>query len=470
MGPGLVGEVEAILKPFRGAFSRRAAFEWFVVIVWAFMLRLEAQGVTSIVRCMGLAPLEYHNLLHFFHSSSFHVHVLCCQWATIVKKHTQSVTVAGLPLYVVDGIKVGKAGRKMPGVKLLHQESTDNTKPEYVMGHFWGAVSSLVHAGRHVFAIPLRFQIQDGLKRSPSEARTLVDKMQGLVTTSITGVGIVVADAYYATQGFFRALLAADLHCISRVRGNTVAYRSPPPRLPGQRGRPRKRGPKVKLAELFERPWLFRETSVALYSDLKAIRYYYLDLLWHGPLVRFVLSIYPDGKRRILVSTDIHLSPEAILYAYGLRFKIEVSFKSLVEILCGFCYHFWMKAMAKRERGAGNQYLHRADEDYRLQVYRKIEAYERFVNIAAIGLGILQILAISYSQQVWAHFPLWLRTLPKHGCPSENVVRLTLQHDLHRISMESRRGLMLSKILHHKARAARRCAHPLRMMPAAAAR
>jgi len=311
---GLVGEVEAILEPLRGAFSRRAAFEWFFVIVWAFMLRLEAQGVTSIVRCMGLAPLEYHNLLHFFHSTSFQVQLLCCKWAEIVKQHTQSVTVAGLPLHVVDGIKQGKAGRKMPGVKLLHQESNDNSKPEYIMGHYWGALSSLVRAGKHVFAIPLRFQIQDGLKRSPSEAASLVDKMGELVTTTLTATGIVVADAYFATQGFFKALRAADLHCISRVRSNTVAYRPPPARVPGTRGRPRKRGAKVKLAQLFDRPGLFRQASVELYSELRSIRYSCLDLLWHGLLVRFVLSIYPDGKRRILVSTHIHLSPEAILY------------------------------------------------------------------------------------------------------------------------------------------------------------
>jgi hypothetical protein len=469
MGPGLVGEVEVMLKPFRSVFSRRAAFEWFVVVVWAFMLRLEAQGVTSIVRCMGLAPLEYHNLLHFFHSTAFQVERLCCKWAEVVKQHTQSVTVAGLPLYAVDGLKAGKAGRKMPGVKLLHQESSDNTKPEYIMGHFWGAVSAIVRAGRHYFAIPLRFQIQDGLKRSPSDAQTLVDKMQGLVTTSIAGAGIVVADAYYATQGFLKALLAADLHCISRVRGNTVAYQPPPPRCPGQRGRPRKQGAKVKLAELFDRPWLFREASVELYSELKAIRYYCVNLLWHGLLLRFVLSIYPDGTRRILVSTDIHLSPEAILYAYGLRFKLEVAFKALVQVLCGFCYHFWMKALAKRKWGAGNLHLHRAEDVYRQQVYRKIEAYERFVNISAIGLGILQILAINHAQRVWAHFPLWLRTLPKHHCPSENVVRLTLQYELQRISLETRRGLMLAKILSRKTRVPSKRSHPMRLAPARAA-
>ncbi|MGH7424920.1 MAG: transposase, partial [Candidatus Methylomirabilales bacterium] len=359
-----VAEVEAVLEEFRCVFRREAAFHWFVVIAWAFMLRLEAFGITSVVRCLGLASAEYHNLLHFFHSTAFHVHALCTRWTEIVQHSTQPVRIEGLPLFVVDGIKVGKAGHKMPGVKLLHQESTTNTKPEYIMGHFWGALSALVTAGPHVFALPLRLQIQDGLKRSPSEKATLIDKMHGLVTQLLPAGGLVVADAYYSAQGFLRALLVANLHFIGRVRSTTVAYEPPAKRNgPRPRGRPRVRGARVKLEELFARPALFRPASVELYGSLKEIRYLCRDLLWHGLFVRFVLSIYPDGAHRILVSTHRSLSPEAILFAYGLRFKIEVSFKALVEIVCGFCYHFWLKVMPKTRRGSGNQYLHRAGED-----------------------------------------------------------------------------------------------------------
>jgi len=416
---GLVGEVEGVLKEFRGVFRREAAFSWFVVIAWAFMLRLEAAGITSVVRCLGLAAAEYHNLLHFFHSTAFHVHALCARWTEIVQHSTQPVCLAGLPLFVVDGIKVGKAGDKMPGVKLLHQESTDNSKPEYIMGHFWGALSALVTAGPHVFALPLRLQIQDGLKRSPSEKATLIDKMHGLVTQLLPAGALVVADAYYSAEGFLRALLAAHLHFIGRVRSTTVAYELPPPRGPRRRGRPRVRGARVKLTELFDRPDLFRPACVELYGDLKDIRYLCRDLLWHGLFVRFVLSIYPDGAHRILVSTNRMLSPEAILFAYGLRFKIEVSFKALVEIVCGFCYHFWLKVMPKRRRGCGNQYLHRAGEDYRRQVARKLEAYERFVNISAIALGILQLLAL---------------LLGEHGVDTLARVEGTLEHRLVRVA------------------------------------
>src|SRR5439155_11089108 len=126
--------------------------------------------------------------------------------------------------------------------------STDNTKPEHIMGHYWGALSTLVQAGLHVFALPLRFQIQDGLKRSPSEKATLIDKMHVLIVELVAAGSLVVADAYYVAEGFLRALLAADIHFIGRARSNTVAYKLPPARRGRQRpGRPRIRGARVKL-------------------------------------------------------------------------------------------------------------------------------------------------------------------------------------------------------------------------------
>jgi hypothetical protein len=43
-------------------------------------------------------------------------------------------------VYIGDGIKVGKEGRKMPGVKRLHQESGDVNKPEWIRGHYFSAL------------------------------------------------------------------------------------------------------------------------------------------------------------------------------------------------------------------------------------------------------------------------------------------------------------------------------------------
>ena len=58
--------------------------------------------------------------------------------------------------------------------------------------------------------------------------------------------------------------------------------------------------------------------------------------------------------------------------------------------------------------------------------------------MAAIGLGLLQMLSLQYAEQIWAQLPLWFRTLRKEAGPSEHVVRATLQAEMDRIFGSSR--------------------------------
>ena len=51
----------------------------------------------------------------------------------------------------------------MPAVKSLHQESESNTKPAYIMGHSYQAVSVLVKAARSILAVPLAIRIHEGI-------------------------------------------------------------------------------------------------------------------------------------------------------------------------------------------------------------------------------------------------------------------------------------------------------------------
>ena len=89
---------------------------------------------------------------------------------------------------LADGIKAPKEGRKMPAVKLLHQQSRSNTKPEHIMGHSFQAVSLLVQApAGHVAAVPLVSRIHEGLVWSNRDTRTLLDKL-ALLLFSLAGI------------------------------------------------------------------------------------------------------------------------------------------------------------------------------------------------------------------------------------------------------------------------------------------
>ena len=170
------------ILPLRPAFSRLRTFMWFVTAVACLTVRVDLLGVTSIVRALNLRPRLYTKLLDHFHSSSINLDRLSALWAqAVLQLFPGLVSVNGRLVLVGDGIKAPKRGKKMPAVKLLHQQSESNTKPEYIMGHSMQAVGLLVHAAKSVFSVPLAVRIHEGLVWSNRDKRTLLDKMLGLL-------------------------------------------------------------------------------------------------------------------------------------------------------------------------------------------------------------------------------------------------------------------------------------------------
>jgi len=162
----------------RPAFSRLRTFMWFVTAVAGLTVRVDLLGVTSIVRALNLRSRLYTKLLQHFHSSGIKLDWLSGLWArTVLQLFPSPVRVNGRLVLVGDGIKAPKRGKKMPAVKLLHQQSESNTKPEYIMGHSMQAVGLLVHAAKSVFSVPLAVRIHEGLVWSNRDKRTLLDKM-----------------------------------------------------------------------------------------------------------------------------------------------------------------------------------------------------------------------------------------------------------------------------------------------------
>src|ERR1700704_5956813 len=147
----------------RPAFSRLRAFMWFATAVAGLTVRTDSLGVTSIVRALKLRPRLYNKLLDHFHSDAVQLDRLSALWTqAALRLFPQPLRVNGRRVPVGDGLKVAKCGKKMPGVKLLHQQSDSNTKPEYIMGHSMQAVSILVRAAQSVFAVPLAVRIHEG--------------------------------------------------------------------------------------------------------------------------------------------------------------------------------------------------------------------------------------------------------------------------------------------------------------------
>ena len=210
----------------------------------------------ALLEPLALKMSFMDRLLDFFHSQALNLRELTRQWVnSVVTVFPGVLAKNGRILIVGDGIKVAKAGKKMPGVKLLHQKSDSNTKPEYIMGHSCQAVAILVGALQSVFAVPLASRIHEGLVFSNRDTATLLDKMISLVESLGLPSFYFIADAYYCARKVMTPLFNRGNHLVFLVRMNAVAY-LPADASSGKRkrGRPKLYGPKVKLRTLFDYP------------------------------------------------------------------------------------------------------------------------------------------------------------------------------------------------------------------------
>jgi hypothetical protein len=438
----MTAELCTLIMAFASCFSRGRAFHWFAVCLFGMMVRLDHHGVTAFVRWLKLDPKWYNGLLNFFHASSWNLSLLMRCWQRFIPGQLPLFQFSGAAMMVLDGIKLTKEGLKMPGNKKLHQSSENAGKAPYTFGHHFGIIGFLVGNLKHHSCIPVTAEVQEGVQEIHRYQGKKAPQVEGKKKFSVITLGLrqaqdvalnlgkpcmLILDAYYAVGNTF--IMAREclnergqrlLHVLTRAKKNVVAYETPV-RKKGK-GRPRRYGKKIILADLFvKKQEAFVPTILRLYGKKTPVSYYCLDLIWK-PLkdkVRFVL-VKMNGENFILLCSNLQWAPEDIIQAYSFRFKIEVSFKELKHLLGTFCYHFWCKKMPRLSKKR-NVDLQITDPKLQKKIAQKLEAIERFVNLGCIALGLLQILAIKHPRLVWKKYGGWLRTI-RGDIPSVEVV------------------------------------------------
>ena len=449
----MLGIIESILLAFRECFSREKSFKWFTVSISALMLRSDKLGITSIIRDLDLHHKCYECLDHFFHSAAFDLKAIRQRWYEVIASRAPMCQIAERKILLGDGVKQSKEALRMPGVKKLHQESETCSKPEYIHGHMFGAVCVVVSNALKKFSLPLKINLQDGLKTVASwnEAKGLVDISakshveqmieSGFEAAKNIGKSFFVLDRYFLTRPAIILMNNLNKQChrtdgnlieiITKAKVNCTAY-EPPVHVKGAKGRPRKRGNAVKLWELFSQTGLFQSAAVMMYGKEETISYHCVNLLWGPKLyqeLRFVLVKF-GGKRSILVSTDTSLDPLKIIELYSIRFGIEECFREFKQQLGGFSYHFWTKSLPKlshfAKKGDPDPLESVKNGHDRKKIVETIRAIESFVMYSSIAMGTLQLLALNKETRDEVVASRYLRT-KSNKTPSEATVMYYLR-------------------------------------------
>lgn len=446
-------QLDIYLKEFSVCFSRTAAFNWFVVVIVGFIVRRDVRGITSMVRCLNLCPKLYEAMLCFFRATSWSLEKVQQCWVNVIQKYCSVVTFKEHVILVGDGIKVTKEARKMPGVKKLHQDSENSGKAQYIYGHHFGFIGFLAGNLKKYFCIPVAAEIHEGIdvirsfqNDKPSDIngsdKTSVVTRMLLMAKRVAGYlskpCMIIIDSYFATGPAFKVAAACVdengnqmLHIITKAKRNTVAYEDPKPRT-GKRGRPPVRGEKVVLSELFTTlADKFQPACLNIYGNKSSVSFLCLDIIWKPIMkkVRFVLVKY-GSNTVILMSSNLNILPIEIIQLYSYRFKIEVVFKELKHRIGSFFYHFWTHAMPKLSRKTPTDLASITCSKDQELIVKATRAIEGFVNMGCISIGLLQMLSINFSKNIWSKYTGWLRTKTAN-IPTEETVSSVLQQEFY---------------------------------------
>ena len=236
----MLKSLDNILIRFSSVFTYEAAFNWFVIVVFGFIIRFDHSGVTSFIRWLYLDPIHYDALLLFFRTNSWTIDNLSAHWISMSVTLFPVIQFNGRLLLIGDGIKISKEAFKMPGVKKLHQHSANSGKGAKIWGHHFNYIGILAGNQKKRFCVPLYGQLHEGVDIIRPEdgidgkLAAIVTRMANLAIDTAKKTGnlcYIALDAYFSTGPMFSILKAAIdekgkqiVHVITRAKSNYVGY------------------------------------------------------------------------------------------------------------------------------------------------------------------------------------------------------------------------------------------------------
>lgn len=327
----------SLLSLFRPCFTA-PSFETFCTLAVGCLTRVRERTVTGMLIAAGLAREWHHSRAHRFFSRA--------RWSVdriglvILGQIVEHLLEADGPLVVaIDDTLLKRWGPKVFARQLHYDGSSQAAGPKArrtAYGNAWvvaGAVVTLPFLERSI-CLPVLFRLwRPGV--GPTQVALAAELARAIATAHPDRDLIVLGDGAYAGAALSPADLPENVTVIARARRDIRLHAPPPPRRPGQMGRPRTKG--EALRSLRERaqaggPW--RHARVEAYGERREVEVAEQSGIW--PRVwgatRLKAVALRDEREAdqidmVVICSDPRLSAQRILELYALRWSIEVAFR-----------------------------------------------------------------------------------------------------------------------------------------------
>jgi hypothetical protein len=347
-----------MLVAFGDVFSQ-PGYQNFVVLLEGWILAGMRAMTSTALAARGDFPKHYATYYRFFSEGAWCPDAL----GTALLGLVLGFAPPGPLVVVVDDTLARKTGKNIWGAN-MHHDPLAWMPNALAFGHNWVVLAIIIHVPlvQRAVAVPVFWRLYRSKKARTGKTRggRREWKTTGATTAKdhrtrpelavevlhvlrkALGDGRImhlVGDSAYGGKSITRHLPEATA-CISRLPMGAALYDFPPTRRPGQNGRPRKKGARLRSPEamaLDKKGW--RKVTVRLYGKNVPVRYKTHMALWYNSTgsapLRIVLVRDPKGRRKddAFFSTDPDLSVQAILETYARRWSLEVAFRDTKQQL-----------------------------------------------------------------------------------------------------------------------------------------
>ena len=329
---------EAILAVAVSVFTQ-PAFRLFRHIACGWVLCPARHTITGMLPSADPDGAHAHDAFHrFFRDAVWKTAPL---WKALTVALAAALLPADQPVGTsIDDTIAHKTGPKVNGAGVFRDPvRSTKRKVVYAFGLNVVVLSLRVHLpwAPHPFGLPVNLRLYR--KGGPSHVKLAADMLRDLTEWLPLYHFILTADGAYASLAKLRP---PRTHVTSRMRRDAALHDIPAPRLPGQRGRPRKKGPRLPTppaiaSQASTDHW--KLTEVRMRGRTVQRRLLARTLLWYKVAtdapVLLVIVRDPAGREHddFFFTTDIHADPGAVVSDYAGRWSIEVTFRDAKQIL-----------------------------------------------------------------------------------------------------------------------------------------
>ncbi len=277
---------------------------------------------------MMVNPKKYHTIHKLFNRVKFDYVSIQIE---IIIRILLFFKIDTISVSIDDSIVYRSRKKKVPNGHKQFDHANKANRSSYVYGQKWLAFGLIITIGNTTMTLPLFIYLVKPKKNLISTTVVILARMKRVIDKKGLTIKVeILTDSWFARE---RLILKAKheygFSVITMARKDLAIYKLPPFRRKGTKGRPKKKGKRIK-PKLED---LKKERTLNIYN--RVVKVQYKEAICKARFLKYetikAVWVRFDGSKsmRLMISTDTKLSGEEIIKRYAKRWDIEPMFNEL---------------------------------------------------------------------------------------------------------------------------------------------